>query len=121
LQSLSVFDIHDNAEDFQGKEDMPANELLGDIIGNFLLFILCEDSSIWDANRDEGGIPSSSGIFLPKGPASAKPWTGKVLQHWNLGNVRKSVPRSPDGGSASSRACDDNQPGVIRTEAVLGH
>jgi hypothetical protein len=33
-------------EDFQGNGNMTANEVLGDILGNLLLVILCEDSSI---------------------------------------------------------------------------
>jgi hypothetical protein len=42
-----AFGIHHNAEDFHGKGDMAANEALGDILGNFPLFTICEDSSIW--------------------------------------------------------------------------
>jgi hypothetical protein len=63
-----VFGIHDNTEDFPGDGYMEAKEVLGEIIGNLPLFTLCKGSSIaahdvdWGANRDEGGIPSASGV-----------------------------------------------------------
>jgi hypothetical protein len=41
-----ALDIHDNLEDFQGKGEKAANEMVGDIFGNLFLFTLCEDLSI---------------------------------------------------------------------------
>jgi hypothetical protein len=74
----------------------------------------------WDTNRDEGGIPPASSILLPKGPASANQWTGKLLQFSDFTCVRESVRRLSDGCGVSSMDCGDTRPRVISTRAVHG-